>query len=76
MSDKCLANGIWRFALLDIERRYNVGIQHFKDIDVTLGKNIEKIHAKIEEIWLSHQCSTPGCGSILVCDGGMKPHRR
>ena len=76
LSDKCFANGIWRYALLDIERRYGVEIEHNKSIDITLEKHLEKIHAKIEEIWLNHQCSTPGCGSILVCDGGMKPHRR
>ena len=76
LSDKCLARGIWRYALLDLERRYNIGIQHYHDLDRTLETNMDKIHAKIEQVWTQHRCSQPGCGTILVCDGGMKPRRR
>ena len=27
------------------------------------------------EFWSSHRCEVTGCGSWLVCDGGLKPHR-
>ena len=76
LSDKCLIKGIWRFALLDLTRRYQIEISHYDSIDRTLIENLDKIHAHIEKTWVFHCCEKPGCGSILVCDGGMKPQRR
>ena len=63
-------------SLLDLTRRYQIEISHYDSIDRTLIENLDKIHAHIEKTWVSHRCEKPGCGSILVCDGGMKPQRR
>ena len=46
-----------------------------QEIENAVLQNEGAFKTRFHEIWSSHSCDVLGCGTWLVCDGGMKPHR-
>lgn len=46
------------------------------DIDKTIADNFESLRRAFRVTWSSHRCGVFGCGNTIICDGGMKPHRK
>ena len=46
-----------------------------KEIENAILKHATTFKKKFTEIWSAHKCDVTGCGTWLVCDGGLKPHR-
>ena len=48
-----------------------------KTLDEAILANKSELHEAFRTIWTkNHRCDAPGCGKILVMDGGLKPHRK
>ena len=63
---------------MDITQRWDIALKldgSEKEIDTAILENLSTLKTKFRKIWSEHKCETKGCGEILVCDGGMTPHR-
>ena len=46
------------------------------NVDKTISELFQEIRRGFRIYWSNHHCSTYGCGTTIICDGGMKPHRK
>lgn len=46
-----------------------------QEIENAILQHAATFRTRFHEIWSSHLCDVKGCGTWLVCDGGLKPHR-
>ena len=46
-----------------------------KEIENAILQHSPEYKKRFRITWGSHTCKVAGCGTWLICDGGMKPHR-
>ena len=46
-----------------------------KEIENAILLHSAEFKRKFRMTWGAHKCDVMGCGTWLICDGGMKPHR-
>ena len=46
------------------------------DIDKTISHNFQQLRKQYRINWSGHHCDVIGCGTAIISDGGMKPHRK
>ena len=45
-------------------------------IDKTISENFQLLRRGFRINWSGHHCDVIGCGTAIISDGGMKPHRK
>ena len=74
---KRITEAFFMYAFIEVGQRFNVEITIPKTLDEAILANKTELHEAFRTNWTrKHLCDTPGCGKILVMDGGMKPHRK
>ena len=76
LDDRRMVEGVMLYFLLDIRRRYTIGIIFYHALDATIEKYNDIIMEKFEEVWIQHKCNTPGCNNIMVRTHILKAHIR
>ena len=71
-----MAQAIYTYQLLDFRRRYSLNVEFNANKDDTIATHHADIQTFFESLWSQHKCDEPGCGSVMVIDGGMKITRR
>ena len=46
------------------------------NIDRTISENFQQLRKRFRIKWSDHKCEVVGCGTAIISDGGMKPHRK
>ena len=74
---KRITEAFFNYAFVEIGQRYNIELTIPKTLDEAILANKSELHEAFRTIWTkNHRCDAPGCGKILVMDGGLKPHRK
>ena len=74
---KRIIRAFFTYALIDLSTRYGFTLKFDpQDIDVSIANHFEELHNLINMKWKDHKCEVPGCRSVLVIDGGLKPQRK
>ena len=45
-------------------------------MDKTISENFQHLRRGFSINWSGHHCDVIGCGTAIISDGGMKPHRK
>ena len=65
------------YSLIEISQRYGLPTLINPIIEITLSEVIPILKICHREYWTkNHKCDAAGCGTCMVLDGGMKPHRK
>ena len=74
---KRITEAFFMYAFIEIGQRYDIDLSIPRSLDEAIMSNKSNLHEKFRTIWTqNHRCDTPGCGNIIVMDGGLKPHRK
>ena len=74
---KRITEAFFIYAFIEVGQRFNIEVTIPKTLDEAILANKTELHEAFRTNWTrKHLCDTPGCGKILVMDGGMKPHRK
>ena len=72
-----ITDAFFLYSLIEISQRYGLPTIFNPVIEISLMNAIPIIKICHREYWTKeHKCDAPGCGTCLVLDGGMKPHRK
>ena len=56
---------------------FNMVLNTLPTLDEAILASKTELHEAFRRYWTrEHSCDAPGCGKILVMDGGLKPHRK
>ena len=75
---KRIADGWYTYILLDLTQRWGLPLDFDgseSEIENAIMKNFNLLKTAFRRHWSDHKCQIKGCGEVLVCDGGMTPHR-
>lgn len=64
------------YSLIEMKQRFNIQGPISSDIDKSLSEYNSQLRDAFYTFWGKHRCDKPGCGSVLVVDGGMKAQRK
>ena len=74
---KRITEAFFLYAFIEVGQRFNIDMVIPSTLDEAILANKNGIHEAFRTIWTkNHLCDAPGCGKILVMDGGLKPHRK
>ena len=76
MCEKRIATGWFTYSLIEMKQRFLVQGPVSSDIDQSLSDYHTQLRDAFYIFWGKHKCDKPGCGSVLVVDGGMKAQRK
>ena len=76
LCEKRLSEGWFLYALLELKTRYLIPGPLQAKVDDSLELYNDIINKTFSMRWGSHKCNKPGCGNVLVFDGGVKAHRK
>ena len=72
-----ITDAFFLYSLLEISQRYGLPTIFNPVIEVSLTECLPILKIAHREYWTNqHKCDAPGCGTCIVLDGGMKPHRK
>ena len=72
-----ITDAFFLYSLLEISQRYGLSTTFHLVIEISLTEYLPIIKISHREYWTrQHKCEAAGCGTCLVIDGGMKPHRK
>jgi hypothetical protein len=72
-----ITDAFFLFSLVEISQRYGLPTTFHPILDISLTEAIPILKICHREYWTrEHKCDAAGCGTCLVIDGGMKPHRK
>ena len=78
LDQKRISDGWFTYIHLDLNKRWGYELKldgsEF-EVDNAILNNCNKYKTYFRNHWSKHKCEEKGCGEVLVCDGGMKPHR-
>ena len=70
-----LGEGFFLYSLIEMKQRFGVQGPINPDVDVSLGI-YDELNENFSKKWTTHHCNKPGCGTVLVLDGGVKANRK
>ena len=72
-----ITDAFFLYSLLEISQRFGLPTTFHPILDISLAETIPILKICHREYWTrQHKCDAAGCGTCLVIDGGMKPHRK
>ena len=75
LCEKRVRDGWFTYNTLELRQRYNIEGPMSADVDKAMAENMYEIQDKFRQRWSSHRCEIPGCGSVIIIDGGQKAQR-
>ena len=74
---KRITEAFFTYAYIDLGQRYDIELVIPSTLDEAILTKKSEFHDKFRKLWTNqHLCNAPGCGKVLVMDGGLKPHRK
>ena len=72
-----ITDAFFLYSLIEISQRYGLSTLFNPIIEISLMQAIPILKICHREYWTrQHKCEAAGCGTCLVLDGGIKPHRK
>ena len=72
-----ITDAFFLYSLIEISQRYGLSTTFNPVIEVSITACLPILKISHREYWTTqHKCDAAGCGTCLVIDGGMKPHRK
>ena len=74
---KRIAEAFYLYSYIELGQRYDICLTIPTTLDEAILENKSALHDAFRTHWTrKHVCDTPGCGSVITMDGGLKPHRK
>ena len=76
MVRKRISEAWFYYAYIDLGQRWKMDLKLEDDLESSIRANMTAFKDRFRSYWTEkHACDLKGCKSVLVLDGGMKPHR-
>ena len=73
---KRIAEAWFYYAYIEMGQRYGIEMKIEENLEKSILKNMVQLKDGFRLHWTQdHKCNLKGCDSVIVLDGGMKPHR-
>ena len=74
---KRIAEAFYLYSYIELGQRYDISLSIPATLEEAILDNKSALHDSFRAHWTKkHRCDTPGCGSVITMDGGLKPHRK
>ena len=74
---KRIAEAFYLYSYIELGQRYDISLSIPATLEEAILDNKSALHDSFRAHWTKkHLCDTPGCGSVITMDGGLKPHRK
>ena len=74
---KRISEAFFLYSFIEIGQRFNITVSIPRSLDEAILDNKTQLHETFRKIWTrEHKCEAAGCGSVIIMDGGLKPHRK
>ena len=73
---KRIAEAFYLYSYIELGQRYDISLTIPTTLEEAILENKSAFHDSFRAYWTrKHACDSPGCGSVITMDGGLKPHR-
>ena len=74
---KRIAEAFYLYSYIELGQRYDICMTIPTTLEEAILENKSVLHDPFRSHWTrKHAFDTPGCGSVITMDWGLKPHRK